>query len=460
MISNKKLTFIYTNKYQKNKIIKFRDKFKLNLILKEIKIKNISNLNYKLKLKNKFAFLYSKNYKYSNMVNFQIFKNFKKKPLNNNLLNFNLENNPSFILKSALLKTFKNDNVNKIKNIPDLSSGIYIYGTGVIAKQVFLSCNENKIKVKGFIDNLNSSLIKKYLSKRIYKLNSINRNSIIIIASGNYAIKIKNILKKKKIKYIINLSEFFNSLHKTNEPEKNFFSDLIENRYRYLNLIGYLEDDISKKIINLIFKYRFSFNLNYLSKAKMYSGKNQWFDKKIIKNNNNYTFLDGGAYDGDTIEEFLKFNSNKYRKIYGFEINKKNFLLMKKKFKNFKNIFLYNNAITNNNNKVVYFSSTSQTSSRIEKKNKSKPIKTIKIDNFLNQEDCFIKLDIEGQEKKALIGAKKIIKSKKTMLAIASYHFENDLWKLASIILKFNTNYKFYVRHYTQSSYETVLYCI
>ena len=49
----------------------------------------------------------------------------------------------------------------------------------------------------------------------------------------------------------------------------------------------------------------------------MYSGKNQWFDKKIIKNNNNYTFLDGGAYDGDTIEEFLKFNSNKYRKIYG-----------------------------------------------------------------------------------------------------------------------------------------------
>ena len=368
MISNKKLTFIYTNKYQKNKIIKFRDKFKLNLILKEIKIKNISNLNYKLKLKNKFAFLYSKNYKYSNMVNFQIFKNFKKKPLNNNLLNFNLENNPSFILKSALLKTFKNDNVNKIKNIPDLSSGIYIYGTGVIAKQVFLSCNENKIKVKGFIDNLNSSLIKKYLSKRIYKLNSINRNSIIIIASGNYAIKIKNILKKKKIKYIINLSEFFNSLHKTNEPEKNFFSDLIENRYRYLNLIGYLEDDISKKIINLIFKYRFSFNLNYLSKAKMYSGKNQWFDKKIIKNNNNYTFLDGGAYDGDTIEKFLRFNSYKYRKIYGFEINKKNFLLMKKKFKNFKNIFLYNNAITNNNNKVVYFSSTSQTSSRIEKK--------------------------------------------------------------------------------------------
>ena len=133
---------------------------------------------------------------------------------------------------------------------------------------------------------------------------------------------------------------------------------------------------------------------------------------------------------------------------------------MKKKFKNFKNIFLYNNAITNINNKVVYFSSTSQTSSRIEKKSKSRPIKTIKIDNLLDQEDCFIKLDIEGQEKKALIGAKKIIKSKKTMLAIASYHFENDLWKLASIILKFNTNYKFYIRHYTQSSYETVLYCI
>ena len=73
-------------------------------------------------------------------------------------------------------------------------------------------------------------------------------------------------------------------------------------------------------------------------------------------------------------------------------------------------------------------------------------IKTISIDEFINQERLekvdFIKMDIEGSEKKALFGAKEVLKKFKPKLAICAYHNFDDFYKISILIKKLNSKYK------------------
>jgi hypothetical protein len=70
----------------------------------------------------------------------------------------------------------------------------------------------------------------------------------------------------------------------------------------------------------------------------------------------------------------------------------------------------------------------------------------------------FIKMDIEGSEPEALMGAEQTIRKHRPKLAIAIYH---DLRHFASIphwIHDLNLGYKFYIGHFTIHAEETVLF--
>lgn len=72
----------------------------------------------------------------------------------------------------------------------------------------------------------------------------------------------------------------------------------------------------------------------------------------------------------------------------------------------------------------------------------------------------FIKMDIEGAEKEALVGAQNIIRNQKPKLAISIYHKKEDIWELPALLLEMNPEYQFYLRHYSLREAETVLYAV
>lgn len=69
-------------------------------------------------------------------------------------------------------------------------------------------------------------------------------------------------------------------------------------------------------------------------------------------------------------------------------------------------------------------------------------------------------MDVEGHEEKTLLGARKTIASQHPILAISIYHKREDIWNLPSIILDMYSGYRFYLRHYSVRTIETVLYAI
>lgn len=72
----------------------------------------------------------------------------------------------------------------------------------------------------------------------------------------------------------------------------------------------------------------------------------------------------------------------------------------------------------------------------------------------------FIKIDIEGAELNALQGAQHTITLKKPKLAISIYHKPEDIIELIVYLKNLVPEYKFYLRHYTNKTYDTVLYAI
>lgn len=70
----------------------------------------------------------------------------------------------------------------------------------------------------------------------------------------------------------------------------------------------------------------------------------------------------------------------------------------------------------------------------------------------------YIKMDIEGAEYAALMGAKRTIIREKPGLAISIYHNACDYYRLAKLILEFVPEYKLAVRHHKDRHVDTVLY--
>jgi FkbM family methyltransferase len=89
-------------------------------------------------------------------------------------------------------------------------------------------------------------------------------------------------------------------------------------------------------------------------------------------------------------------------------------------------------------------------------------IATVAIDdwveaNAINKVD-FIKMDIEGAELNALIGAEKTIRRHRPKLAIALYHRLEDFKEIPAYLKSLGLGYNYFLGHYTIHAEETVLF--
>lgn len=71
-----------------------------------------------------------------------------------------------------------------------------------------------------------------------------------------------------------------------------------------------------------------------------------------------------------------------------------------------------------------------------------------------------IKMDIEGAEVAALLGARAIITRNRPGLAICLYHKPQHLWQIPLLIRDWNLNYRLYLRIHRYNGFDLVMYAI
>ena len=91
-------------------------------------------------------------------------------------------------------------------------------------------------------------------------------------------------------------------------------------------------------------------------------------------------------------------------------------------------------------------------------------VQTLKIDDLVARGDFpridFIKMDIEGAELEALKGSESVLRQFKPKLAITVYHDFKDFWTIPQFLDGLGLGYRFYLRHFTIHSEETVLFAV
>jgi FkbM family methyltransferase len=168
------------------------------------------------------------------------------------------------------------------------------------------------------------------------------------------------------------------------------------------------------------------------------------------------TFVDGGAYDGDTIRSFREYP---LKKIIAFEPDPNNFEKLMETGTHGKDIVVYENALSDNV-KEIRFNSYGTTSSYADPKGET-VVQGLPLDALKGRihSPLYIKLDVEGSEMDAIEGMKGIITDLHPLLAVCVYHRNSDLWKIP---LYLHEHYPFYtfglIPH--AAFYDLVLYAI
>ena len=328
---------------------------------------------------------------------------------------------------------------------------LFLFGAGKTCSR-YIEKFEYKDKIEGILDNDINKVGMEILGVPILnvkKLDEIDLSKIVFLITTYYANEIYEFLIKKGAIFIYHFSEIG-----FNNQDLIMHDYLLEDEKKYEVAKSILNDDKSRLVFDKIISLRKS--------KKVFWGYgydyDAYFAKDLLRLSDCETFVDGGAFDGDTVGNFLEITKNKYNKIYAFEPEADSYIALNNKFKNEYRIKTINLGLWSKYTSLCF--NKNGVSSKITE-NGTEVIHVTSIDEELlknNKIPTFIKLDIEGAELSALEGAKNTIMKYKPKIAIAIYHKNKDIWEIPLWLKKLVPEYYFFIRHHSFSLDDTVLY--
>lgn len=196
--------------------------------------------------------------------------------------------------------------------------------------------------------------------------------------------------------------------------------------------------------------------------------------------NEREVFIDCGAYDGDSIIEYLENRKNVFGKIIAFEPDENNFRKLrrnlaaewKRRGLSEDKLCLYPYGVDKKSNISYVIKSASHEGMDTklvdapfdnekydEMTNSSTTtVRSVSIDEFVSEPFHFLKADIESYEYRLLLGAENSIKKYRPKLVICIYHSALDFFQIPTLIKKIVPNYHLAIRHHSKNLSETVLY--
>lgn len=160
------------------------------------------------------------------------------------------------------------------------------------------------------------------------------------------------------------------------------------------------------------------------------------------------SFLDLGAYTGDTLTAFAGRN-DAYRRLIAVEPDGRNFRKLTETAAKLRDTVCLNAAAGEADGELFFDFSKGRgahaaaSGSRVP----CRSADSIAEEFGLDGKNLLIKADVEGQELAVINGAQRLIRKESPGLSIACYHRSEDLFTLPLRVLRLNPHYKIYMRH-------------
>ena len=229
-----------------------------------------------------------------------------------------------------------------------------------------------------------------------------------------------------------------------------------KNAEKIQSVYDMLADEKSRQTYADVINFKISGKIEYLNRCT--SPKEEIYGR-IIYLGENEIFADLGAYNGDTAAEFMSACNNNFRHLYAFEPNPKNFRKLTKNLPESDKITLFN-AAAGRESGTVKISANEGRMSRAGCSGKTVEIPIVPLDEAVSESVTVLKLDVEGGEREAIMGARRHIENGAKILC-SLYHRSEDMFDLPLLIKSINPELKFYIRHQLYiPAWETNLYAV
>jgi FkbM family methyltransferase len=234
-----------------------------------------------------------------------------------------------------------------------------------------------------------------------------------------------------------------------------FKSDFAENRSRYEWIFDLLADSDSRAEFSDLINFRLSSDLRHMG-DRTDRQHEQYFEDFLSLKPEGETFLDAGSFDGQTSLEFIK-RCPGYESIHAFEPDPRNMAVVEHRLAGIPNVTFHPYGLSDRSQLLGFEAQGSR--SRVSETGPFQ-IEVRPLDDILATPFTFLKIDIEGEERAALHGAKGSIARHRPRLAISAYHRYDDFWRIPEIVLSVRDDYEIYLRHYTEGVDETVMFFV
>ncbi|MCB9166328.1 MAG: FkbM family methyltransferase [Flavobacteriales bacterium] len=224
-------------------------------------------------------------------------------------------------------------------------------------------------------------------------------------------------------------------------------------RYRWLH--DRLADDTSRTTLEGLLHFRFNRDIRGLERFT-YRLHEQYFET-FVSLANDAVFVDGGGFDGGTVQEFHRRYPG-HGTVHYFEPNAASMELSRQNLAVVPHVRFVPKGLWNEAT-ILHFDASLGSASKVSEAGGAS-ITTTALDLEPIERVDMIKLDIEGAELSALRGAEQLIRRHRPVLAVCVYHHQQDFWKVPEIVLGMVPDHAVYLRHYTQGVFETVMYFV
>jgi FkbM family methyltransferase len=208
-------------------------------------------------------------------------------------------------------------------------------------------------------------------------------------------------------------------------------------------------DDESKRIFDNVIKYKISGYISYLFDAESLNSECM----EIIHAKDIRVYADFGAYNGDSIRELMNFSPSLER-VYAAEPDPRSFRKLSEWAKGEQTAEIVTvNAGVMSYDGEEYFDNSGNRNAHFEKEGMSKRFALTKIlspDTILKDEPRvdYMKYDVEGSEKEALLGSIRTIERCTPALLVSVYHRSEDIFSLPILVHSLCKDYKLYLRRF------------
>lgn len=221
----------------------------------------------------------------------------------------------------------------------------------------------------------------------------------------------------------------------------SFEKDKLLERYDdMMRVYSLLCDEVSRRVFYNVIRFKISGDISYL---KEYTDPDEPFES-ILNLGMDEIYCNLGAYDGDTVAEFLAHTGGCYRQIYAVEPARKNFAKLLRSCQQFERITLINAAVSDRDG-IGHFSTGAGRQQAVTQS--GTPVSLRSLDSILAGGECsYIKYDVEGEDAKALLGSRETIVRYSPKIRTGIYHRPYDIIDIPLLLHGIKPDYKFYMR--------------